>query len=431
MRLSRGADATARQRVTREKRVLYTVTDPITALGFMRGQLSFLRSHGYDVHLATRASPELERFAVEEGVTLHDVPLSRTWLTREDLTSLRRARRVLREFRPDVLVYSTPKASLVWALASWLHRPSAVVYLLRGLRLESERKRGPGMALLWLCEVVSARTADLVLCVSESLRERALELRLMRPGRADVLGHGSSNGVDVHRFGSDAARRADMRESLGYTDEDVVVGFVGRLTEDKGVPELVEALPRCGPHVKALLVGPTERRVDEEELLDKGAGRLLHVEMTAHVEAYYDAMDILVLPSWGEGMPNVLLEAQAMGLPCITTTATGCRDAVLPNVSALLVKPRAPHELARVIDRLATHPEKRERMGRAGREHVVASFEPAQVWARYVLLFERLLAARGGPERHRPHRHAAPRARSGSVLGIPRQRTADHEREVV
>jgi glycosyltransferase involved in cell wall biosynthesis len=406
--------------------VLYTVTDPITALGFMRGQLSYLRSHGYDVHLATRASAELERFAAEEGVTLHDVPLSRTWLTREDLGSLRRARRVLKRTRPDLLVYSTPKASLVWALACRWRRPPTVVYLQRGLRLESERKHGPGMALLWLCELISARTADLVLCVSESLRERALDLWLMRHDRAIVLGHGSSNGVDAERFKPDAARRADMRQSLGYTDGDVVVGFVGRLTDDKGVHDLAEALTLCESEVKVLLVGPTERRVDEEELLDMGAGRLLHVEMTAHVEAYYDAMDVLVLPSWGEGLPNVLLEAQAMGLPCVTTTGTGCRDAVIPNVSALVVKPRAPRELARVIDRLATHPELRARMGRAGREHVVEHFDPRRLWARYVELFDHLVQRAPSPAPARAEKRVAKHAPA-----IPRQRTAHHEREVV
>lgn len=422
---SRSADATRRSQATPDKRVLYTVTDPITALGFMRGQLSYLRSHGYDVHLATRASAELERFAAEEGVTLHDVPLSRRWLSRDDLGSLRRARRVLKRARPDLLVYSTPKASLIWALACVSRRPRAVVYLLRGLRLESEPKRGPEVALLWLCELISARTADLVLCVSESLRERALDLWLMRRDRAVVLGNGSSNGVDAHRFRPDPARRADMRESLGYTDEDVVVGFVGRLTEDKGVCDLVEALTRCESEVRVLLVGPAER-VDEEELLDKGAGRLLHVEMTRHVEAYYDAMDVLVLPSWGEGLPNVLLEAQAMGLPCVTTTGTGCRDAVRPNVSALVVKPRAPQELARVIDRLATHPDLRAQMGPAGREHVVEHFDPQQHWDRYVELFDRLVGASRSakPAPEPPDKQTAEPA-------IPRQRTADHEREVV
>ena len=173
--------------------VLHAVTDPLTALSFLRGQLAHLRVSGFDPHLACERTPELEEFARREGVTLHDVPLTRGWWSAKDVRSLTRAVRVLRSVKPDVLNYSTPKAALIWAIATWFARPRMVVFLLRGLRMEGETRRSAKFWILWLMEVLAARTADVTVCVSDGLRQKALDLRLVAPHKAIVLGAGSAS----------------------------------------------------------------------------------------------------------------------------------------------------------------------------------------------------------------------------------------------
>lgn len=380
-------------------RVLYAVTAPITAVGFLHGQLAFLAGQGFDVHLACGAAPEVEELAAREGVTFHDVPLSRTWLAGDDLRGIVRAVRVLRRTRPDVLNYSTLKASLVWALAALVAgRPRLVVYLLRGLRLEGARPWSPGFCLLWLADLFSARVADTVLCVSHGVRRRALALRLARPERAVVLDSGSSNGVDALRFAPSAGLRRLTRERLRYTENDPVVGFVGRLTEDKGIYDLLDALREVRSDVRLLLVGPVEPDIDVAHLRAQYpdlASRLTHVEHTRSVEEYYAAMDVLVLPSHREGLSNALLEAQAMQLACVTTDATGCVDAVEPGVTALVVPRRAPRELAKAIEELLSDPARRRVMGRAGRRRVLEEFVPEKLWARYAELYRTAVGGSG------------------------------------
>lgn len=376
-----------------KKRVLYTVTDPVTALCFLRGQLAFLDAQGFEPHLACASNREIREFAASEGATIHDVPLSRKWLSRMDLVALVRAVRVLRAVRPAVLNYSTPKAALVWAIASWIARPPFVVFLLRGLRLESERPWRPRFALLWAVERIAARSAHVTVCVSGSLQRRALQLRLVRHDRTRVLGAGSSNGVDSSRFRPISPQeRQDARISIGVAASAYVVGFVGRLARDKGIEELLDAIEVCVEEadVRCVLVGSPEPEFDLDAALAArpiAASRTTVRPATSTVEDEYAALDVLVLPSHREGLSNALLEAQARALPCITTDATGCVDAIEPGITGLVVPVRDPRSLANAIALLGRHPDRRSSMGQAGRDRVERLFRPDHVWSEYVALY--------------------------------------------
>ncbi len=388
-------------RPTSELKILYAVTDPVTATAFLRGQLAFLRQDGFEVHLACGLSADLENLAAEEKVTLHEVPLSRSWRLGDAARAVVEARRILRSVRPQVLNYSTPKASLVWAIASRFSQPCRVVYLLRGLRLEGESRHSLRFLLLWALEFIACRSADVVVCVSHGLRCKATELRLVRRSRAVVLGAGSSNGVDTQRFGRASQLRLEIRRELGYSREDIAVGLVGRLTRDKGIHELLAAMSRLDDRFRLLLVGSPEPDVKIPDLLENYPSlksRILHIEHTSCVESYYAAMDIFVLPSYREGMSNALLEAQAAGLPCVTTEATGCRDAVVPGF-AELVPVRDSRALLTAIQSLAAHPERRRRYGAEGKSWVAKNFQPHDLWRRYAALYRGQLPVQRAQER--------------------------------
>lgn len=375
--------------------VLYTVTDPVTALSLMRGQFRALREEGFEPHLACGVTPELEEFAATEGVVLHDVPLTRSWLSVAEGRSFVRAVRVLRRVRPDVLNYSTPKAAALWAIASWCARPPKVVFLLRGLRLEGERPWSPAFVLLWLMELVAARSAHTTVAVSETLRDRAIALHLVRRDRTVVLGAGSSNGVDLDRFSPvTPPERERARARLGLPPSTFVVGFVGRLAADKGLSDLLEAVDSCVADVDlaCVLVGPSEPDLDLEAVLGRlpnAASVTVVRPASKSVEDEYAAFDLFVLPSHREGLSNALLEAQARGLPCLTTDATGCVDAITLGVTGVVVPAGSPQRLADAI-RQAADPHERSRlhaMGVAGRGRVERHFRQTDVWARYVELY--------------------------------------------
>src|SRR5262249_39648782 len=152
-------------------------------------------------------------------------------------------------------------------------------------------------------------------CVSKSLRQEAIALGIESPDRLLVLAAGSSNGVDINRFSPTLARAEQglaLRQRFGIGTSTVVIGFVGRLTRDKGICELVEAyrsLRKSNHDVCLLLVGGLE---DGDPLPSsttqsiKEDRRIVQSGSVEDVAPYYHMMDVLALPSYREGFPNVV-----------------------------------------------------------------------------------------------------------------------------
>jgi glycosyltransferase involved in cell wall biosynthesis len=222
-----------------------------------------------------------------------------------------------------------------------------------------------------------------VLCNSESLRAQALALAIAPASKLRLLGNGSSNGVDMEQY---APGPSDVRARYGLPSDAYVIGFVGRLTRDKGLPELIEAFEailRAEPETHLLLVGWFD--VSEDLLGNHLRARItshprIHLTGFVHDTApFYRAMDLLVLPTWREGFPNSVLEAAATGIPVITTHSTGSRDSVVPEVTGLLIPPGYPEAISEAVLKLLRDPERRLRMGKAARAWVLEHYVDEQV----------------------------------------------------
>ena len=177
--------------------VLHAVTDPISTI-LMRGQLAHLKANGFEPALLTGLGRQPREQESEEGYPVHRVAMTREIAPGQDLRSLFDLWRLIRRIRPVICNAGTPKAGLLVGLAAWLTRVPCRVYTLRGLRLETAT--GIKRSLLMLTEKTACFTAHRVICVSSSLRERAIALGLVTRSRTVLLGAGSSNGVDSGRF---------------------------------------------------------------------------------------------------------------------------------------------------------------------------------------------------------------------------------------
>ena len=335
--------------------------------------------------------------AEEEGVEAMPVSMRRKIAPWSDLLSFIRLCRLLARLRPDITEFSTPKAGLLGNLAArWCGVPVRV-YMLRGLRLETLAglKR---RVLLWAERIASA-CAQHVVCNSRSLRAMALALRLAPLRKLELIGSGSSNGVDIDRF---FPAPDVIRQRLAIARHTPLIGFVGRLTRDKGIPELIDAFDQVLhsiPSARLLLVGWFDH--SDDALSDDLRARILahpHIVHTGYVEdtaPYYRAMDVMVLPTWREGFPNVVLEAAASEVPVITTISTGSRDAVVPEVTGLLIPAGYPQAIAEALLRLLRDPGDRIRMGRAARAWVIERFVNGRVLGLTVSYYRTLLARAG------------------------------------
>ncbi|HEY3627812.1 MAG TPA: glycosyltransferase family 4 protein [Terracidiphilus sp.] len=355
--------------------IVLGITHPQTCL-ILPARLRALKASGFRVVLISSPGVLLDRIAEQEDVEIFPVPMQRGVSPLADAVSLVRLWWVLRRLRPVLTEFSTPKAGLLGNLAAKLCGIPVRVYVLRGLRLETST--GFQFRVLLAAERLASACAHHVVCNSQSLLGKAAALRVAPARKLHLIGNGSSQGVDIYRFSPGSEK---VRRGLGIACEAPLIGFVGRLTRDKGIPELIDAFERilqAVPSARLLLVGWFD---DSEDAVSPALRQKIEshpaIVCTGYVAdtaPYYRAMDVMVLPTWREGFPNVVLEAAATGIPVVTTISTGSRDAVIPEVTGLLIPAGYPEAIAEAVLRLFRNPEDRFRMGRAARAWVIEQF---------------------------------------------------------
>jgi glycosyltransferase involved in cell wall biosynthesis len=323
-------------------------------------------------------------------------------MTRE-ITPLRDAHSLLLLYRffhrarPDLVQTYSPKAGLLGMIAAWLARVPVRVHGIVGLPLME--CSGPRLWLLRLIERLTYAAATQLTCNSLGLREWIYRNLSKRP--IEVIGRGSINGVDTDALTpANKSERSQAREALGITDGECVFTFVGRLVCDKGVRELFQAfavLHARHPSTKLLLVGD----FDEHDPLPAS----VRVAIAAHpgviqygwvdqVRAMYAVADVVVLPSYREGMPNVILEAGSMGLPVIATDINGSNEIVISGENGLLVPAKDGQQLAKAMEALIS-PALRRDMGTRGRQIIERDFRQNDFCDRLSAYYSTLLASEG------------------------------------
>jgi glycosyltransferase involved in cell wall biosynthesis len=378
-------------------RVLYIVTSAGTAR-LLRGQLAAISRAGFEVWIAAAPGAELDRRALEEGATSVVIHMHREPSPLADLRTLAKLWMEMRRIRPVVTNVGTPKAGFLGGLAAWFSGVPCRVYTLRGLRWETTcgLKRRALMAADW----VACRVAHRVICVSASVQDRAVAAGIVKRNKTVVFGAGSSNGVNAAQFAPSPERLARaqvLRRELGIPPGAPVIGFIGRLTRDKGIAELVEAHARLSarwPELRLIIAGNPESgdALSEKVVAQiRDTPNILHIGPTDEVGPLYHLMDVLVLPSYREGFPNVVLEAGAAGKPVVAARATGTVDAVVDGVTGLLVPIADSTAIASALERVLGDPEFATTLGSDGRARVIMEFYQEHIWEALIAEYRALL----------------------------------------
>jgi len=204
---------------------------------------------------------------------------------------------------------------------------------------------------------VVARWRTIRPLIRATLRGAALTVAVSRPmldalvalGAAPASAELVRNGVDRSLFRP--SDKLQARRELGLTAAGQWICFVGDLTNEKGVPELVAALRTLPPSTRLVLVGEGPLRASLEAERSELGDRLVlaGTRPLGEVARYLAACDVSALPSWAEGTPNVVLEALAAGRPVVATSVGGIPDVVTPRETGLLVPPRDVPALARAL----------------------------------------------------------------------------------
>jgi len=376
----------------------------MTLLVFFQGQMEYMQQQGFEVIGVSSPGPILQKVAERDRIPVYGVSMVRDILPFADLMALARLWRLFRRLRPAIVHGHTPKAAFLSMLAATLALVPIRFYSVHGLMIEI--LQGWRNRILRMVEWITCRCAHRVLGVSITVANVMIQEGLCPSDKIKVLREGSCNGVDSNRFSRERVPVSEveqLRAQIRLSPGALVIGFVGRLVKDKGVNELIAAwnvLKEDFPELHLLIVGSFEDRNSvKQEVAEqiKQDPRIHHLAWLSDVAPVYLLMDLLVLPTYREGLAYVPLEAAAMELPMVATQVTGCVDAVVDGVTGILVPPRDPIALADAIRKLLKDPELRQRMGKAGRERVVRDFKPEDIWEALYQEYVRLLKEKGIP----------------------------------
>ena len=364
-----------------------------------------LHDRGFPVDVVTkRVSRDHEPTTHVDGVPIHRVgPIgerraSGKWIVLPTLM----ARTLSLGRRADVIVCVDYRGIGVAAIAAGrlLGKPVIVQGEVAGVLAGADEAASSGLppestAIRALKAPVRAvyRSADHVVCIGRDLEREALRSGVPRD-RVHYLPH----GVDLERFHPAAtAERDRIRMELGWPIDRPIVLFVGRLSVEKGVMDLLNAwrIAQTGDALLAL-VGPdmTGHPWDAGQpgrafVAANGLGDRVRFEgATTDPAPYYRAADLFVQPSHFEALGNTALEAMASGLPVVTSGVGGLADFCVDEQTALLHRPRSPESLAQAVTRMLTDAPLRARLAEAGRRHVIAHFELRTLLDEYVKLID-------------------------------------------
>lgn len=333
-------------------KICYILTVPVTVRAFFIPQLKYLSENGFDVSVICSSDDSLQS---ELGKKIHFIPVDmpRGLSIFKSISVIRKLIKIFKQESFNFIQYSTPNAALYGAIAAKICRVKIRNYHLMGFRYLGAK--GILKVILKFLEKITCRLSSSIECVSKSNLELGVAEGIFAKNKATVVWNGSTGGIDLDRFSIENRTewRNEIRNKLGYSKNDFIYGFVGRITKDKGIDELLEAFLNSAHNAKLLMVGEFENEQElNHDLLSnaKSNNQIKFVGAVNDVEKYFAAIDMLVLPSYREGFGNVVIESAAMGTPAIVSDIPGPRDAVIPNKTAILVPPNNTRALENIFD---------------------------------------------------------------------------------
>lgn len=332
-----------------KKKIIRITTVSGSLRDLLQGQLKFMSNYFDMVAISSSGGSSwrnLYKYGETEGVKTIPIEMTRKITPIKDIIAVYKLYKVLRKEKPDIVHTHTPKAGTLGMLAAKLAGVPYRLHTIAGLPLlvATGKKR----ILLNFVEKVTYACASKIYPNSNGLKQIILDLKFTTEDKLKVIANGSSNGINVSGFNPkdyNDTFRENLKNELGIQPQDFVFLFVGRLVADKGINELIAAFDTlCKSNIKnikLLLVGSYEEELDplNEDTLDiiNTNKNIISSGWVNDVRPYYTVSNVLTFPSYREGFPNVVMQAGAMGLPCIVTNINGCNEIIIEGENGAII----------------------------------------------------------------------------------------------
>jgi len=383
-------------------RIARISTVPFFVLSQLKHQIESLNASGAQLVVVTSSGPEFPSLQALAGVRCELIEIPRSISPWRDLVALWQLYRLFRRNQIDIAHSTTPKAGLLSAVAAFMAGVPIRLHTFTGQPWVD--MTGPMRLIARASDRLIAMLNTRCYTDSASQRQFLIEQGVVSADKLFVIGAGSLAGVDLDRFNSarfSDQQRLALKDKLEIPRVAPVLLFVGRITADKGVRELLTAfreLKATGSSAHLIFVGHFDSEIGGGAGLARrdieGVADVHIAGFTECPEAYMAIADILCLPSYREGFGTVVIEAAAMGVPTVGSDIYGLSDAVDNGVTGMLVPPRNHSALAAALSALLADEDKCRKMGQAARRRAEMLFDAKQVNAKLIAEYRALLDAR-------------------------------------
>ena len=337
-----------------------------------------------------------------EGYVVHTLPIDRSIDLISNYKCIVNLVKLIKKNRYDVVHVHNPVAAILGRIAAKIAGVKATIYTSHGLFFH-ELTPPLQYFVFSSIEILASYITDLIFSVNQEDIDVLLGTGLCSEKKMRYLG---SVGVDLVRFDPSrisAQQQKVLRQFFKIPPQAYpIVGTIGRINEKKGSLYLIEAIHELRsqfPNIHALIIG-AELSTDPDGCRDKAVRRIQELELEPYITltGYRDdipelvsLMDIFTLPtSTHEGLPSAVIEAMAMEKPVIASDIRGCREAIIPQKTGLIIPPKNSQALAQALRGLLADFEKAKKMGQAGRIRVEQEYDLKLVLERLTEGYESL-----------------------------------------
>lgn len=368
-------------------KLIRITTVPISLRLLLKGQLKFMSEH-FEVIAISSPGELLDEVGKEEGVRVIGVPIERKPNPLKDLVSIYRLYKIFKQEKPDIVHTHTPKAGMVGMMAAYLAKVPIRLHTVAGLPLMT--RTGIMKTVLVFIEKLTYKFANKIYPNSKGLKQYIESLKIVHPDKLKVIGHGSSNGIDLEYFDPSIVQDREINQiknDLKFDENDFIFIAIGRIVKDKGINELasaMNALTEKYSNIKLLLLGRFENDLDTISVASRdfllNSPNVIIPGYQTDIRAYLKLADVFVHPSYREGFPNVVMQACAFNKPVIVTDINGSNEVIKNEINGLIVPVANTCALKSAMEILYLNEEKRMQISNKNRIIMQEKYSQSFVW---------------------------------------------------
>lgn len=372
-----------------------------TVESFFDGQFKYLVDKGYEIIVVSSNSPYADEFCRRNNVRFVPVNIPRSVSPKAIAKAVKSLCSLIRDEKANAVFGHTPVGALCAMIAASLCGVRNRVYYRHGVIYTT--MHGLKRTIFRTEEKFVASLATSIINVSHSLSKLAVDDKLNKDSKQNVIGHGTCGGIDAHEIFNpalvDNAKAQDLKSELGFEKADLIFGFCGRLCNDKGIPELVDAFrmfqsKHSDLNTKLLLIGVIDNRdilpyAIKEAIMTNNDIFVSGWIRKSDIPYYYSLLDVFVFPSHREGFGMCVLEASAMEKPILDSRAHGCIDAIIEHETGEYIELSA-EGICKGME-MMLDADLRKRLGDNGRNNVLEWYDFKVMWPLVSELYNKIL----------------------------------------